>query len=104
MKIPLRDRAGIVIRWLEEAEAEKMAQSHAGDLIVLRTKRRIRGLKLIGNPDSVHHFVMRQRGMGDSHRRDTYDNPRGVWSIDRLPKSTRDVFVRVLTDCMPKAA
>lgn len=103
MKIPLRDRAGLVIRWLEEAEAEKMAKSHAGDLIVLRTKKRIRGLKLIGNPDSVHHFVMRQHGMGDSHRRETYENPRGAWHIDRLPKSTRGVFVQVLTDCMKAA-
>lgn len=100
MKIPLKDRAGVVVRWLTEAEAEAMAKSHAGDVVVLRTKRRIRGLKLIGNPEAVHRFVMRRRGMGDSHRRETWENPRGAWHIDRLPSSTRGVFVQVLTDCL----
>lgn len=100
--IRLLDRAGVFVKWITEAEAEGYIRRHEG---VARGKHKTRVVKLLGDsPIANHHGPMRKRGSGESHRRDTYDNPRGVWHIDRVPNAARGVFLQVVTDCLPKAA
>lgn len=100
--IQLLDRAGQHVKWVTDAEAEGYLKRHEA---VERGRGKHRKLKLLGDsPIANHHGPMRQRGLGESHRRDTYDNPRGCWSINRVPKSARGVFLQVVTDCLPKAA
>lgn len=102
--IRLLDRAGQFVKWITEAEAEGYIKRHEG---VARGSRKTRIVKLLGDsPIANHHGPMRSRGAsGDSHRREVYDeNPRGVWTIDRVPVSTRNIFIQVVTDCLEKAA
>lgn len=49
-------------------------------------------------------FVIRRRGYGDSHCRETPNNPRGVWTIDRVMDRHRRMFRRVLEDCLLRRA
>lgn len=98
----LIDRAGQFIKWINAKEAEGYLTRHEA---VARGRGKHLKVKLLADsPVARHHGPMRQRGMGESHRRDTYENPRGQWHIDRIPKSARGVFLQVLTDCLPKAA
>lgn len=100
--IRLLDRAGQFVKWITEAEAQGYCKRHEG---VARGSRKTRVVKLLGDsPIANHHGPMRIRGSGESHRRDTYENPRGVWHIDRVPRSTQPIFLQVVTDCLQKAA
>ena len=49
-------------------------------------------------------FVIRRRGYGDSHCRENQNNPRGVWTIDRVLDRHRRMFRRVLEDCLRRRA
>ena len=103
--IRLLDRAGQFVCWLTKRQAQGYLDRHEG---VARGHKKLRAVKLLGeNPVTRHHGPMRERGMGESHRRDNYWNPRGVWSIDGISQSTRKFFLKVVEDCrsdLPKAA
>ena len=73
-----------------------------GDATPLGTKSRIRSLRLHKQPHVARECPRRTPQKGDAHRRETYYNPRGTWTHDFLPDHTREVFARVLTDCIVK--
>lgn len=99
--VQLIDRANQFVKWITAAEAKGYLERHEG---VARGRGKHWKVKLLADsPVTRHHGPMRTRGMGESHRRDTYENPRGAWHIDRIPKSARGVFVQVLTDCLKAA-
>jgi hypothetical protein len=102
-RLPVKNRAGevvcyvsdkVALRWIEEKRCTPIG-----------TKNVIRGL-LLGT-DIDHSKVISIRdymGQAYSHRHDAKDNPEGVWTLKRLPKSTAPIFRAVLDSCMSKAA
>jgi hypothetical protein len=98
-RVRLLDRAGEHVCWLERVEAERLLAR--GEVEPLRTRRRIRAVRWVTvEPDEPPRrlYVIRRRGYGDSHRRETRDNPRGVWTLDRIAPSHRGWFLAVLAE------
>jgi len=68
----------------------------------LFTKKKIRALKLLApaappeTEPASHSDVFKRTKY--SHHHETQDNPENVWTLKRLPKTTRPVFLRVLSD------
>ena len=91
------------VRWVDEEQARNLVKR--GVATVRRTKRRIRALQLVPTAaridDAGGRRDLKNRGLqaGAAHARETNKNPRGVWTIERLPKSTRDIFLTVVEDC-----
>jgi hypothetical protein len=52
---------------------------------------------------SSKRFEIRRESFGDAHRFETDDNPRGVWTLDRVRPSQRKIFTRVLDDVLKAA-
>lgn len=92
--IELIDDDGFHVCWLDESAAHEMlAQKRAESLV---TKRgRLKALR--ATPETK----LTASGSGPrparySHDRETRDNPRGCWTLIRLPRSTRPVYTAVL--------
>jgi hypothetical protein len=102
-KLRLLDRAGELVRWVTAAEAVEMIDAERVE--VLRTRRRIRAIRFrMEEPDmSSKRFEIRRESFGDAHRFETDDNPRGVWTLDRVRPSQRKIFTRVLDDVLKAA-
>lgn len=98
-RVRLVDRAGAHVRWLEAEEARRLLGR--GEVEALGTRRRIRVVRWVAPdvPDELRRlYALRRRGYGDSHRRETRENPRGVWTIDRIAPSHRPLFLGVLAE------
>ncbi len=101
------------MRWVDEDEARELVKQ--GVVGILRTKRRVRALQMReriaaapssgGRPGEQQVSSardLRHRGLqaGSAHSRETKQNPRGVWTINRLPSGTRRIFLAVVEDCL----
>ena len=101
--MPLLNNDGSFVAWLSEADARRLIRERKVHL--LHTKKRVRAVRVIEEVVTpTKPAAVRRRGVGDSHKRDARDNPAGVWTIDRIPRSLRPVFRQVVTECMTKAA
>jgi hypothetical protein len=97
--VRLLDRADEHVCWLEASEARRLIAR--GQVEVLRTRRRIRAVRWVAaeaREEPRRLYVLRRRGYGDSHRRETWDNPRGVWTIDRIPRRHRTLFLTTIAE------
>lgn len=102
-RVKLFDLAGEFIRWIEPEAARGYLQR--GEVIALHTKRKVRGVKLIADYSGCGpEAPARKTGMGLVHTRENYYNPKGVYTFDRLPRNSRELFTRVIDDCLKKAA
>jgi hypothetical protein len=105
-KLPVIDvESDEILHWVDEHQARELIK--AGKVVILRTKRKIRGLGLVPKiPKSpVEPTPIRQRGtMGDSHNHERRDNPPGVWTIDHVGSNKRNIFLEVVTDCIVTTA
>ena len=105
-RLRLLDGAGELVCWVDEHEARKLVKE--GVAGILRTKRRVRALVLkphvsrtsVPQPGPSHDLRHRGQQAGAAHSRETKQNPRGVWTIDRLPSGTRRIFLAVVEDCL----
>ncbi|MBX9601235.1 MAG: hypothetical protein K2X35_09530 [Bryobacteraceae bacterium] len=106
-RLRLLDGAGELVCWVNEHEARKLIKE--GVAGILRTKRKVRALVLkagggrtggVTEERSSHDLRHRGRQAGAAHSRETKQNPRGVWTIDRLPSGTRRIFLAVVEDCL----
>ncbi|TAL08420.1 MAG: hypothetical protein EPO02_13125 [Nitrospirae bacterium] len=71
-----------------------------GTVELLRTKRKVRSLRMRAEKrvfsaasNSRYDMAHRKRPIGQSHNNETDANPPGVWTIDRIPASTSQLFV-----------
>lgn len=91
------------VRWVDEEQARDLVKR--GVAAVRRTKRRIRALQLVPAAARIDEAGgrrdLKNRGLqaGAAHACETQKNPRGVWTIEKLPASTRDIFLAVVEDC-----
>jgi len=100
-KVRLLDRGSNFVRWVEAAEARRLISR--GEVETLGSRRKIRAVRWVSleaEEDQRKSYVIRRRGYGDSHCRETRDNPRGVWTIDRVRPRHRRFFTRVVEDCL----
>lgn len=100
--IELIDDAGDHVAWLEdEAARELLRQKRAESLV---TKRgRIKALRATAET-KVIAGGSGPRPTRYSHDRETTDNPRGCWTLIRLPAKTRSIYTVVVVDECRKAA
>ncbi len=96
-----------ILLWVDDGQAREMIKG--GKARFLRTKKRIYGLTLIdqisGKRSVVKPTILRRRGTtGDSHNHERPDNPERVWTIDRIGKNKRGIFLKVVTDCLSISA
>jgi hypothetical protein len=99
-RLPLYDGSKLA-RWIDEHEARELIKTRQAEL--LRTKKRIRALRLISGATATIARPI-ERGSGPrptrySHNRETIDNPPKVWTLVHLPKSARRIFLEVLISC-----
>jgi hypothetical protein len=98
-RVRLVDRAGAHVCWLDRDAAKRLLAR--GEVEALRTRRRVRAVRWVmpePHEEPRRLYVLRRRGYGDSHRRETPENPRGVWTIDRIAPSHRALFLTVLAE------
>lgn len=86
--------------WVDFEEAQRLIRLR--QVACIRHNGRIRALRAVdtavrSQPDKP--TPLRRKSVGDSHKNERRDNPPGVWTIDRIRKSSRAVFLAVLTDC-----
>jgi hypothetical protein len=99
-RLSVQDASGKHLYWADEEEARQLIKERK--VRILRTKKRIRGLRAVG---SIVASQATLRGKGYSHDHETNTNPKGVWTLVRIPESTRDIFTSVIDDlCSRKAA
>lgn len=93
--------AGLFAFWAAPVKVKKLLAS--GGFKPVGTKKKIRGLQaksaaVCRAQVRTETERIRQAGIGDAHRRETYFNPRGVWTIDRLPESLKPLFTVVVDE------
>lgn len=93
--------AGLFAFWAKPLKAQKLLAT--GGFKLLRTKRKLRGLQaksaaVCRAQVRTETERIRQAGMGDAHRKENYFNPRGVWTIDRIPERLQPLFTVVLDE------
>jgi hypothetical protein len=110
-RLPLTDPESNFLYWVDDERARDLVSM--GKARFLRTKKKIRGVELVPPGQSakapaskpIKPTVIRKRGTtGDSHRQERTDNPAGVWTIDRVARNKRNLFLQVVTDCSERAA
>lgn len=105
-KLAVYDARGAFSFWADAAAAARLLRS--GGFKILRTPKRIRGL-MATNGELQRAALraeverIRRPGAGDSHRRETYTNPAGVWTIDRVRDDLRPLFSTVIEECRAAA-
>ena len=96
-RVALLDVNGGHMEWLREDDARRLVL--AGKVEVLGARQRIRAVRVVAGAT----FTADERLVVDvksgparrhySHNRETADNPAGVWTMVRIPKSQRKFFV-----------
>lgn len=96
---PLYDHAGELLTFLSRDQVAAKVAAPAGVYLILR-RRTIIGLRFEGpDPALTDDGRRQQAGLERVHRRETYFNPAGVWSLNFLPASMRPMFEQVIVDC-----
>ena len=96
-KLPLYSVDDVLIEYVDEDTARQLIKEGAVEL--LRTKRRVRSLRMRAHPrviampkPSRYDMAHRKRPVGQSHKNENETNPAGVWTIDRIPRAADDLF------------
>lgn len=100
-KVRLIDRAGSHVCWLERDEARRLLAAGEVEAVQRHSGASVWAVRwTMSEPadEPRRLYVIRKRGYGDPHRRETPENPPGVWTIDRIRPSHRHLFVRVLAE------
>lgn len=103
-KVQLLDHSGERLQWVSGADAQQMLSE---ELAEIKGRRRDKIFAITVRMADVpinRRIPVRVPGAGSAHRRDTYFNPRGVFTIDRIPPSTREMYSDVVTSCLKEAA
>jgi hypothetical protein len=97
------NRSGKTLYHVTASKAKSLIAG--GTVTAVGNKSTIRALKLnTGEDRSREITISAYAGQKYSHRRETDDNPAGVWTLKRLAKAERPAFHRVVLDCIAKAA
>lgn len=93
-RVPVFSPRGERVGFLARSQAEALVAS--GEARALGTKRKpMLSIRLAHEPTKRSQYRRRPQH-GDAHRRETYTNPRGTWTLDYMPAHTRPVFCAVL--------
>jgi hypothetical protein len=93
---PVYDHAGeLLYSASRERATELMTQS---GIDIIGTANRIKALRFRGpDPSGLMTGSHPRRQLAQPHRTESYTNPAGCWTIDRVPDVYRDAFFAVLT-------
>ena len=99
--ISLIDHAGEHLMWLTVSQATQLIAEKRAEAIGTR-RRPLRKVRFrTPEPDMRgRRVIIRGLALGGSHRHERQDNPAGVWTIDRLQSSTRNIFLAVVNECL----
>jgi hypothetical protein len=89
-------------------EEAALAYITRGLVVAIGTKRCVRELRWMGTPlpnvttpeEAAGYKASEARPTKYSHNHEAPDNPENVWTLTRLPRSTRKIFIEVVTDCI----
>jgi hypothetical protein len=104
-KVRIVDHAGETLEWVSQEQAQRMIQE--GRVEILGTRKKIRAIRPFTPDPDIKLRKFRKAGFGTAHQLETYDNPKGVWTLDRILPSKRKLFTTVVDECIkssPKAA
>ncbi|HUX16380.1 MAG TPA: hypothetical protein VMW52_07885 [Phycisphaerae bacterium] len=105
-RLQLLDRGNALVKMLTPEQAQ--ATMRSGGVEVIRRGGAVYALRWIEGganaPPPVDRHPLRKRGYGDSHCQERRDNPKGVWTIDRIRARDEIIFRRVEQDCIGRRA
>lgn len=102
-RLPVKDRSGEVLYYVSAATAQRLIDN--GRCVPVGTKNVVRALNLNpGEDDSKVIPISAYVGQRYSSKRETRENPQGVWTLRRFPSSAADIFRAVPLSCMKPAA
>jgi hypothetical protein len=100
-RLELVDARGEHLMWCDEDLARKFLKARKARMI--RKRGRTHLVAIVG----AAKFGSLTGGRGTamdktrySHNHETRDNPEKVWTLKRLPSSTREIFRAVVDDCL----
>ncbi len=96
-KLPLLDHAGERLAWIDGAKACTLWRD--GKVCLHVRKRIVRAVR-IQVLDQAEYCPSQFRTTRYSHDHETAENPEGVWTLIRLPRHIRPVFLDVLRSCL----
>ena len=79
-QLQLLDHAGCFLRWVSPDKALELVDRYGA--LLKGTKRKVRAVQLIREPDWSQITVHYKRDK-DVHNRETWYNPRGVWTFKK---------------------
>lgn len=94
--LELQDHAGAFLRWITPEEGCALVEDRKiGEW--RGTKRKMRAVQLVRataapDPALIGDLARPPQGKRYSHNRETRENPRGVWTLIRIPAAQRAVF------------
>lgn len=95
--VAVRNRAGELLFWARGAQAQRLVND--GRARPLGTKRKVHAIEVETRDDARLLQVSAYVGQRYSHRRETAENPHGVWMLRRLSGETKSIFGAVVNDC-----
>ena len=103
-RVKLLDAANNFVQLLGQERAEALLRSGRVYPVIERGKvRAVRWTQPGAFLDELAvPCALRKPGAGSSHRNERQDNPKGTWTIDRVRRSERGLFLAVVTDCLTK--
>jgi hypothetical protein len=103
-KVSIVDHSGTVLDWVSAQEAAELIKS--GKVEILGTRRKVRSLRYFCKDPDIKLTAHRRPGYGEAHARETYSNPKGTWTLERIPERHAHLFQTVIRECStkPKAA
>ena len=100
-RTPVYDHADVLLYCVDRATARELIQKPY--VQVIGTSRKIKALRFGPEPQITACKIRRRRETGKPHDDETPVNPRGVWTIDRIPASCQPHFVAVVQQCQKAA-
>lgn len=102
-KLPVQDQGGELLFWVTDDRARELVRDRKVE--ILWGGKKARALRVIDEQAMTQFFGWgHESGRHYSHDHETDRNPRGVWTLVPVPRSTRRIFGAVLTSVTGKAA
>mgnify|MGYP003584816389 FL=1 len=101
-RTPVYDHADVLMYFVDRETCRELPKKPY--VQVIANSRKIKGLRFGPEPNITAGITPQRRPVGKPYDRESYTNVRGVWTIDRIPRSCQPHFVAVVQQCLEKAA
>lgn len=93
-RTPVYDHADTLLFWAERDRVPELMRKP--NATVIAVNGRIRAIRLAPDPSRLMSGSHARRQLAQPHRAENYYNPKGCWTIDRVPSRFRYCYCAVI--------